>query len=187
MSDELVQRVAALKVISDFAKEQYDLARAEAAKVLKPGDCRQAYSPVDHSHIGAVSRSKPKPRAMETDRVALTAWLAERYPDMIESGTIVSATDNEISALVFRYAPHLLKHTKQIKRDALARLQADAVRLGVPIGPSGEADMPGLTVQMSDPVVSCRADDDSGLVAVLEMVHNGRMYLDGTRPKEIEA
>ena len=186
MSDELMQKVAALKVISEYAKEEYDKARAEADAVMQPGDRRQVYSP-DGMHIGAVSRSKPTPKAIVADRAALTEWLSKHYPDMVESGTVVNASDREILDLVFRHAPHLLKHTKSVKREALAQLQADAVRLGVPIGPGGEADMPGLTVEMRDPVVSCLPDKDSALLAVMEMVHNGRMYLDGTQPKEIEA
>jgi hypothetical protein len=47
--------------------------------------------------------------------------------------------------------------------------------------------MPGITVEMRESVVSCLPDKDSGLLAVMEMVHNGRMYLDGTLPKEITA
>lgn len=186
MSDELMQRLAALKVISDYTKERYDEARAEAAAVMQPGDRRQAHSP-SGEHIGAVSRSKPTPRAVVVDKAALTAWLSERYPAMIESGTVVNASDREILDLVFKHAPHLLKHTKRVKNDALAQLQADAIRLGVPMGPSGEADMPGIEVEMRDPVVSCLPDKDNGLLAVMEMVHNGRMFLDGTQPKEIEA
>lgn len=187
MSDELMQRVAALKVMSDYVKAEYNLARAEADRVMQPGDRRQVYAPDGVTHIAAVSRSKPTPQAVVVDRIALTAWLAERYPDMIESGTVVNASDREINELVFKHAPHLLKHTRSVKKAALAQLQADAVRFGVPVGPSGEVDVPGLTVEMRDPVVSCLADPDSALLAVVEMVHNGRMYLDGTKPKEIEA
>lgn len=186
MSDELIQQAAALKVISDYTKDLYDDVRDEVAKVMKPGDRRQAESP-EGMHIGTVSRSKPTPKAIITDRTALTAWLSERYPDMIESGTVVNASDREILDVVFKHAPHLLKHTKRVKTEALARLQADAIRLGVAVGPSGEVDMPGLTVEMREPVVSCLPDKDNGLLAVMEMVHNGRMYLDGTLPKEIEA
>jgi hypothetical protein len=186
VSDELMQKVASLKVISEYAKEQYDKARAEADEVMKQGDRRQVYSP-DGTHIGAVSKSRPSPRAVVVDRAELTAWLSEHYPDMVETGTVVNASDREITQLVFQHAPNLLKRTVSVKREALARLQADAVRLGVPVGPGGEVDMPGLTVEMRDPVVSCLPDPDSGLLAVMEMVHNGRMYLDGTLPKEIEA
>lgn len=188
MSDELMQEVAALKVISEFTKERYDEARARADLAMKSGDRRQVYSPIDgKTHIGAVSKSKPEPKAIITDRAALTEWLSSRYPNMVESGTAVNASDREILDLVFRHAPHLLKHTKSVKKDALVQLQKDAVRIGVPVGPGGEADMPGLTVEMRDPVVSCLPDKESGLLAVMEMVHNGRMYLDGTLPKEIEA
>jgi hypothetical protein len=186
VSDELMQRVAALKVMSDYVKAEYDLARAEADLVMQAGDRRQVYTP-DGTHIAAVSRSKPTPRAVVVDRAALTEWLSQHYPDMVESGTVVNASDREINELVFKHAPNLLKRTKSVKKDALARLQADAVRLGVPVGPSGEVDVPGLTVEMRDPVVSCLADPDSALLAVIEMVHNGRLYLDGTQPKEIEA
>lgn len=184
MSDELMQKVAALKVISEYAKAEYDRARAEADTVMKQGDRRQVYSQ-DGTHIGAVSKSRPSPRAVVVDRAELTAWLSQHYPDMVETGTVVNASDREITQLVFQHAPHLLKRTASVKRDALAQLQVDAVRLGVPVGPGGEVDMPGLSVEMRDSVVSCLPDPDSGLLAVMEMVHNGRMYLDGTVPASL--
>lgn len=186
MSDDLMLKVAALKVISDFTKEKYDEARAEAAAVLRRGDRRQVYSPLDGSKIGPVSMSDPKVSSVLTDEAALTEWMRQRYPETIESGYKVIGSEAELVSVLFVHAPHLLKHMKRVKRDALMRIHADAVAVGQPIGPSGEADMPGIELQRADPVVSCRPDPDSSVLAVMELIHNQKMLLDGTVP-ELEA
>jgi hypothetical protein len=179
--DELMLRVAALKVLSDFTKAEYDGARAEAAKVMTPGDRRQVRSPLDGSKIGPVSMSDPKSMSVVTDEPALTEWMTERYPEHVESGYKIIGSDPEVMSVLFAHAPHLLRRTQRVRRDVLMQLHADAVRLGTPVGPGGEVDMPGVEIQEREPVVSCRPDPETALLAVMELVHNRHMFIDGTR------
>jgi hypothetical protein len=184
--DDLMLRVAALKVLSEFTRNAYNEARSEATKVLNRGDRRQVYSPVDGSKIGPVSMSDPKDVSVVTDEAALTEWMAQRYPEHVESGYKILGGDREIISVLFAHAPHLLKRTQKVKRDVLMALHADAVKLGQPVGPGGEVDVPGLDVTRSEPVVSCRPDPETALLAVMEMVHNNKLFIDGTQP-ELEA
>jgi hypothetical protein len=182
MSDELMLQVAALKVISEFTKRKYDEARKEAAAVMRRGDRRQVYSPLDGTKIGPVSMSDPKVSSVITDEQALTQWMQERYPESIERGYKVVASEAELVSVLIVHAPNLLKRVKRVKRDALMRIHADTVAVGQPIGPSGEADMPGVTLEEQEAVVSCRPDPDSALLAVMELIQNRRLLLDGTIP-----
>lgn len=180
-------RVAALKVISDFTKEKYDEARAEAAGVMRRGDRRQVYSPLDGSKIGPVSMSDPKVNSVVTDEDALTEWMKPRYPEAIESGYKIVGSEAEILSVLIVHAPNLIKRTTRVGRQALMQIHADAIAVGQAIGPSSEADMPGVELVRPDPVVSCRPDPDTSLSAVMELVHNHKMLMDGTIPAELEA
>lgn len=186
MSDELMLRVATLKVISEFTKAKYDEARGEAASVLRRGDRRQVYSPLDGTKIGPVYMTDPKTNSVLTDEEALTEWMELRYPQDMESGYTITGTQAEILSVLIVHAPNLLKRTRRVKRQALMRIHADALAVGQPIGPSGEADMPGITLQQADPVVACKPDPDSALLAVMELIHNQKLLIDGTVP-ELEA
>lgn len=186
MSDELMLRVAALKVLSEFTQRKYDDARTEAAEVLRRGDRRQVYSPLDGTKIGPVYMTDPKTVSVVTDEAALTEWMKQHYPNEVESGYKIVGSDAEIISVLIVHAPNLVKRVRKVKRSALMQIHADSVAVGQPIGPSAELDIPGIELQKANPVVACRPTDDAEL-AVMELVHNQRLYLDGTEPKQVEA
>lgn len=187
MSDELLLQVAALKVISDFTKQKYDEARAEAAEVMGDGDKRVVRSPLDGSKIGPVSKSDPPFHSVVTDEDALAEWMGQHYPEHVESGYKVLAGEAELISVLFVHAPHLLKKTKRVKRSVVMDIHEKTLAAGQPTGPGSEMDVPGIQLKRNEPVVSCRPDPDSSLLAVMELVHNRKMMIDGTMPKEIEA
>ena len=174
----LMMRVAALKVLSEFTKQQYDEARAEAEQQLTPGDRRMVRSPLHGEKIGAVAMTDPKPVCEVTNEPALRAWLAAHYPEQVETGYEVTATQRELVDVLFQHAPHLLHSKSRIKPEALRDLRAAAVSLGQPVGPGGEADVPGLTVRTPPGVVRC-TPDEGALLAVMELHGAGLLGIDG--------
>ncbi len=178
-SDALMLRVAALKVISDYTKGQYETARTEAAAVLGAGDRRMVRSPLGNAKIGPVYVTDPKPAAVVTDLEQLTDWYIEHYPELADNTYEVAASDAEVIALLFEHAPHLLRRPRRIKPSALSELRKECSALGQVIGPGGEADVPGVEVRTAAGVVTCRPTEDA-LTAVIELVSAQRLSLDGT-------
>ncbi len=186
MSEDVMLRAMALKVISAFTKEQYEQARVEAATLLGPGDRRMVRSPLGGAKLGPVIMSDPKPTAAITDMAALRDWMSEHYPEHVETDFEVVGSERAVIDVLFQHAPHLLGKRRQIKAEVVSELRKESAALGQPVGPGGEADVPGVTVTTAEGVVSCRPSEDA-LLAVLELVGAQRMLLDGTLRPEIEA
>lgn len=186
MTDELMLRVATLKVISEYTAEQYKAVREQAAADLGPGDRRMVRSPMGNHKLGSVYMTDPKPTATITDREALTDWYGQHYPELIVDGYEVAASDKELIDLLWVHAPHLLRKRRQIKAEALSDLRKGCAAMGVVVGPGGEADVPGVEVSTADGVVTCRPDDGA-LLAVMELVGAQRIALDGTLRPELPA
>lgn len=186
-NDDLALRVAALKVVKEFTAGKYEEARAEIAKTMGRGDRLMARSPLDDSKIGAVSMSDPKPTAKVTNESALMAWLAQHYPEHIHNGYEINATTEQVTRVLFEHAPHLLQKVRRIKPDVLSSITKASAALGQPVGPGGEADVPGITVETPDPVVSCKPADDSALTAVMDLIRAERLGIDGVVRPEIPA
>ncbi len=183
--DALVQRAAALKVISDFTKDRYDDTRGELAGLMHRGDRLISRSPLDESKIGAVYMTDPKPECRVTDGGALKEWMFANYPELCENGYEVIGSDKEVIGVVFEHAPHLLRRIRQVSADALRELRTAAVTLGQPMGPGGESEVPGLEVHVPDAVVACKPTDNA-LQSVMDLHREGRLQFDGTM-KELEA
>jgi hypothetical protein len=187
MSDEVFLRVAALKVVKEFTAEKYDEARVEAAQYQRPGDRKRVVSPFDGTKIGDVQTTDPAPRSIVTDEEGMADWMvANDYEDNVEDVYKVVGGDREIQSVLFAHAPHLLKRVRRVKREVLADLQATALKYGQPVGPGGEMDMPGIEVRPGVPQVRCVPDPDTALLAVMELIHNQRLLIDGTVPEVTE-
>lgn len=178
--------VAVLKVISEHTAERYKQVRADATESLGQGDRRIVRSPLDGTKLGAVYMTDPKPVASIGDEKALTDWMATTYPDRVESRYEIVGSEAEVIGALFEHAPRLLKRVTRLKSAARKELLSDATKLGQPVGPSGEADVPGLVVQQTDGYVACKPTDDA-LLAVYELITSGRVALDGTVRPEVEA
>lgn len=188
MTNELALKVAALKVLSTYALAAYDEARNEIAETMGRGDRVQVRSPLDDVKIGPVWKTDPKPHAEVVDNRALLEWYQQHYPEKVGSTYVVSGTDAEVVDALFKFAPHLLSKTTAIKTEALRELRTNSVALGQPVGPSGEADVPGLVVRTPDPVVQCKPEPDTALPAVVQLVQEGRLDLHAAlTPRALEA
>lgn len=184
-TNDLVLRTAALKAISDYTTKAYNAARAEVAGVLGRGDRKMARSPLDDTKLGAVYVTDPKPQCLVTDEAELTEWMAEHYPAAIESGYEIAGSEAEVVAVLFEHAPHLLRRIRRVDSEQLRELRANSIALGAPIGPGGEADVPGIEVHTPDGVVTCKPDA-AAIHAVVALFRAGRLELDGTVLPAIE-
>ncbi len=183
--NELITRVAILKAISAYTKERYDEARAEAGKVMGQGDRTIARSPLDNSKLGAVYVNDPDRVCRITDQAALTEWMIEHYPLLTETGYEICGSDKEVIDVLFEHAPHLLRQIRRVKNDDMRELRAGAIALGAPMGPGGEADIPGIEVHTPDGVVACKPTE-TAWQSVADLYRAGRLQLDGTVLPAIE-
>lgn len=184
---DLLLTVAVLKILSAHTKDRYDLARAEAAAQIEQGDRRIVRSPLDNAKLGAVYMTDPPAKAVLTDENTLVAWLQEHdYADMVESYFEVTGTTEQVERVLFEHAPELLARRTKLTHAAKQELLTDATAVGQPVGPSGEADIPGIAIHKGESVIACKPDPDA-LLAVYELVNSGRVMLDGSVRPELEA
>jgi hypothetical protein len=177
-TDDLVLRVGALKAIKDYAVTAYDKAREEVADVMRRGDRLTVRSPLDDTKIGSVSLTDPKPVARVSDMSVLTAWLVENYPDLVTDAYEVNATDEQIRALVFEHRPEWLTRKQRVDPRVVQQIRERSAAAGVAVGPTGEADVPGVVVETPEPVVTCRPTPDA-LDVVAALIRADRLGLDG--------
>lgn len=178
--------VAVLKVLSEHTGSRYDAARAEAGETMAAGDRRNVHSPLDGAKLGAVYKSNPSKTVHITDMAALTAWIAEHYPKLMENGYEIAGSEAEVVAVLFAHAPRLLRPIRRVKGSALSALRKESVSLGQVIGPGGEADVPGIEIEQPEGVVACRPGPGA-LEAVKKLFAAGRLTLDGTLRPALEA
>jgi hypothetical protein len=183
--DELIQKVAILKVISEFTKSLYDEHREKASAVMGQGDRTIARSPLDKSKLGTVYVTDPKPQCRITDQAALTDWMIEHYPELTETGYEICGSDREVIDVLFEHAPQLLRQIRRVTADDMRELRAAAVTLGQPIGPGSEVDVPGIEVTIPPGVVTCKPTD-TAFQSVMDLHRAGRLQLDGTVLPAIE-
>lgn len=187
MSD-LDWMIAASQVLGQFFKGRYDELRAEAETNMNPGDRRVVLSPLDgKTPIAEVYRSKPRDVAVVDDLEAFTTWMRANYRGMTETSYEVIGTDEQVLRVLFEHAPHLLKAKHKVKQKARLDILDQATKNGFPMGPGGEADMPGVGfTKNSQPYVACKPDKDAAL-AMFQLYAQGRIGLDGALLPAIEA
>lgn len=166
---ELVLRALVVKHLADTAAVAYRTHKAALADELLNGDHINAADP-DSSGvaIGQVYRTKPTGTAVITDRAALTAWMAERYPDRVHA--IGSITDlDAVLAVLREHAPHLVETETVITdwaENEVVKLTEEARQ---PCGPGRELDVPGVVYQPPGlgTVTGKLAEDGPGVIARL--------------------
>lgn len=177
-ADDLILRVAALKAIKDYVETAYDEARAAAAAVMKRGARLPALSPLDDSKLGSVTMTEPKRTARISDMPALAERLLADYPDLVDEVYEVNATSEQIRKLVFEHRPEWLDRKRRPDPQVIQRIRALSAEAGAPVGPGGEADYPGITVETPESVVTCRSAPGA-LDSVAALIRAGVIGLDG--------
>lgn len=154
MTEQLL-RLSALKVLSDKFKKLYDEARAEESAGITRGSTIMVYSPVDGEKLGAVSMSDPKTTARIADQNAFAAWAARLYPDDVEFEFEIIGSHQEVVAVLYEHAGHLLKRTSRVSPKLVKQVTACSAEVKEPAGPNGELDVPGVVVETAESRLSC--------------------------------
>jgi|SRR6267142_1895368 len=177
MTNELALRVAALRALRDQADQAFNDAKAELEKAMEKGDTLAVFSPIDRTEIGSVSKSKPKPAARVVDQDAFAAWVGEHYADEVSSAYEVIGTPRQVAEVLFTHAPKLIRRVSKVSPALTSQVLVQSSKLGEPVGPEGETDIPGIVVETADGRLSCRVTDDA-FAAVLALIRAGRMPLE---------
>lgn len=180
MSDDLALRVATYKVLADFAKAQYDDARAQIAARMERGDRLMAVTP-DGVKLAAVSKKDPKPMALVVDAAALREWIAEHYAERMIDDLDVIGSDVEVKEALFQHAPHLLRQVSKADPDMVRSILTESRKHGMPAGPNGEVEIPGVQVDTPEGVVSCLPTGEA-MAAVVDMLQRGDIDLFDVLP-----
>ena len=171
--------VAFLKVLSDYFAAKYREVRAEQEARMKRGDRLTARDPQDDTKLASVTLTDPKKYVSVTDADAFTQWMVDNYPALTETVTEINASDAMVKSVLFQHAPELLTYRRRVRPSDLGELKAACVTLGAIVGPGAEADVPGLELRESEPVIQCRPTDDA-LPRLLHLFREGVIRIDGT-------
>lgn len=180
MSDDLAVQVAVFKALKDHATSRYNEVRAELAARMANGDRLMAVT-VNGIKLGAVSKKDPKRVAAVVDEPALRNWVVENYPDRLVEDLDVIGSDEEVKEVLLRHAPGLLRQVSRPGPDLVRQILTDSARIGTPVGPGGEAEVPGVKVDQPEGTVSCLSTEDA-LPAVVDMLDAGTLDLFDVLP-----
>lgn len=183
---ELGLQIVALETIGVMLKERAAAGREALDAVLEPGDRVTVYSPLDPDGdpIGALSKSKAGKKAEVVDHGAFLAWAKENYPDHVQEAYEVDCTPDAVVKVLYKHAKHLLKKTVVVDPALIGEVRKASVKAGVPMGPGGEADVPGVKVSKT-PTKLSHLTEDCAPAAVYELVTADRMTLESLTFPEI--
>ncbi|WP_372673011.1 hypothetical protein [Amycolatopsis kentuckyensis] len=174
---ELWWRLAAASLQKKKAEDYYDAVRAEAEKVMDRGDTKSVYAPDGHTRLGAASMSNPKRKAEVHDADAFLTWVREHYPESVEMDADITGPLDEVKAVLFQHAKHLLTPRDRVAPKLRAAVMEASNLAGAPTGPGGEADVPGVRLAAAaESRVSFLGDNDVSSV-VAGLVRSGAVKL----------
>lgn len=181
--DDIALGMAAMKHAMDRIRPAQDELRARANALLKKKE--RIPIELDGETVGVITKSAPKRTARVTDGVKFLAWVAENYPEHVESAPIVEDMPKAIAVLE-EHAPHLVHYREQVAKGITFSVLDGSAKVGAPIGPGGEADVPGIVVDTPDGNTSVILDKDNAYL-IEQLFAEGRVSLDGVVRRELES
>jgi hypothetical protein len=159
---DILLRLAAVGLLRDRAKAAYDALRAEAEKAMKRSDRRSVWTPDEKIYLGAVSKSNPEKTAGIGDAAAFLEWVKATYPDEADWDMDIVGPDDEVKAVLYQHAKHLVKLREVVKPAFRAKVLEASNAAKEPAGPSDELDVPGIVMSAaSTSTVSFRPSPDA--------------------------
>jgi hypothetical protein len=174
MSDDNLLRLATLAVVSGATRQLYN--DAHGSTVLEAGSKVTVRSPIDGSRIGTVSMSDPDPKPRIADERAFAAWAETTYPDDVEWDFAVLGSHEQVAAVLYEHAPELVQRIAKVTPHLRARVLEDSAEHGVPVGPGGELDVPGVVMDQGVP--SLRVSPAKGALPVVLQLVRERLPLE---------
>lgn len=172
MTDNLL-RLAAIGLLRNRANAAYDALRAEVEKDMKRSDRLSVWDPDEKVYLGAVSKSNPEKSAGVGDAEAFFNWVKATYPDDIDWDMDIVGPDDEVKAVLYQYAKHLVKLKEIVKPAFRAKVLEASNAAKEPAGPSDELDVPGIVMSAAaSSNVSFRPSVEAA-ATLTELIRNG--------------
>lgn len=183
---ELGLQIVALATMGRMIGIQEAAGREALDSILDPGDRVTVYSPLDPDGdpIGALSKSKAGKKAEVVNHAEFLAWARENYPDQVHDAYEVDCAPDAVIRVLHKHAKHLLKKTVVVDPALIGDVRKASVKAGVPTGPGGEADVPGVKVTKTATKLQ-HLTEDGAPAAVFELVTSNRMTLQSLTFPEI--
>lgn len=170
---DLWLRLAALGLLRDRAKAAYNVLRDEADKIMDRSDRKSVYDPTRKIYLGAVSKTNPEKTAGVGDAAAFLEWVKATYPDEVDWDMDIVGPDDEVKAVLYHHAKHLVKLREIVKPAFRAKVLEASNAAKEPAGPSDELDVPGIVMSAaSTSTVSFRPSADAA-GTLTELIRNG--------------
>lgn len=170
---DLWLRLAAHALLKTRAKASYDAVREEAEKVMDLADRKSVYDPTRKTYLGAVSKTNPEKTAGVGDASAFLDWVRATYPDEVDWDMDIVGPDDEVKAVLYQHAKHLVKLREVVKPSFRAKVLEASNNAKEPAGPSDELDVPGIIMSAaSTSTVSFRPSPDAA-ATLTELIRNG--------------
>lgn len=181
--EDIALGMVALKHAMDrIAPAQKEL-RAKAQELLRQKE--RVSVELDGELVGTITKSSPKKVAQVSSEPEFLYWMANHYPEHVEEIAYVEDMPKVIEVLQ-KHAPELVFQRHQVAQSATDVVLANSTAAGVPVGPGGEANVPGISVYQPEGTVSVRPERGQGWL-IERMLTSGQVSLDGTVRREIEA
>lgn len=170
---------AVATALAKMVKAAGDEARAKADGILDEGASVTLYSPLG-AKLGKALVTDPEASAVVTDRNLLNSWLVHAYPDQVETVEAISPDTDAVMAVLEKHAPELIIRFQRPIDRMVPDVLAASSEAGVPMGPDGELEVPGVAVTKKPGVLHIRLDPKTAPQAVADMWAAGLIALDGT-------
>lgn len=170
---------AVATALAKMVKAAGDEARAKADGLLDEGASVTLYSPLG-AKLGKALRTDPEATAVLTNRSKLDGWLLVTYPEQSEEVEEISPDTSAVLAALREHAPELVIHSRRPIDCMIPDVLAASSEAGVPMGPDGELDVPGVAVNKKPGVLHIRLDPKTAPQAIADMWAAGLIALDGT-------
>jgi hypothetical protein len=173
-----------LGIVKKRVTKAYNDAHADNT-FLRRGDRLTITDPFnDDVKIGTVSKTDPDDTAEVTDPAAFRDWMATHYPENVRHQRHITGPMDEVVAVLAEHAPHLLsEEAVEVRPWARDEVLRKSVTAGVPVGPGGELDVPGVTVKKGKPTLQVRPNAKAEQV-IDGLWASGRLAFDATfRPQ----
>ena len=152
---------------------------------LRRGDRLTITDPFnDDVKIGTVSKTDPVDTAEIADPAAFRDWMATNYPENVRHQRHITGPMDEVIRVLAEHAPHLLsERSVEVRPWAADEVLRKSAAAGQAVGPGGELDVPGVTVQKGKPTLQVRPNAKAEQV-IDELWASGRLAFDATfRPQ----
>jgi len=141
---DILLRLAAVGLLRNRANAAYNALRAEAEKDMKRADRLSVWDPDEKIYLGAVSKTNPEKTAGVGDVEAFLSWVKATYPDDVDWDMDIVGPDDEVKAVLYQHAKHLVKLKEIVKPAFRAKVLEASNAAKEPAGPKGELDVPGI-------------------------------------------